>query len=156
MGSAVGFHDASVAGSARVLYDAAGRDVSKYTFSPNSPTTVRTAMKVWDASGATGLLSSVTDPLGQTTSYVYDPAGRIFGSGATHVAGVAAFDDAYAKHKVSRDAIRIAGEPRPMAPPVFLKPLEDRRRLYSGSLDEKAGRGSRAPAFLRFEDHHVQ
>jgi len=64
MGSAVGVHNAGVAGSARVLYDAAGRDVSKYTFSPNSPTTVRTATKVWDASGATGLLSSVTNPLG--------------------------------------------------------------------------------------------
>src|SRR6202163_1079319 len=57
-------------------YDAVDRDVSKYTFSPRSPTTVRTTTKVWDASSATGLLSSVTDPLGQTTSYTYDTAGR--------------------------------------------------------------------------------
>ncbi|HEY0382866.1 MAG TPA: hypothetical protein VGC72_11780, partial [Candidatus Elarobacter sp.] len=58
-------------------YDALDRVVTKYTFSPSSNTTVRAASLAYDASAATlGLLSSSTDPLGETTTLAYDPLGH--------------------------------------------------------------------------------
>jgi hypothetical protein len=63
-------------------------------------------------------------------------AGWIFGSDATRVAVTANFNEAYAKHKVSRDAIGIAARPRPMAPPVFRKPLEE----YRSKIDDAYAR----------------
>jgi YD repeat-containing protein len=57
-------------------YDALDRIVTKYTFSPGSAT-VRATTMLYDATTATlGELTSTTDPLGETTTYAYDPAGH--------------------------------------------------------------------------------
>jgi YD repeat-containing protein len=57
--------------------DAVDRQVTKYSFSPSSNTTVRASTTLYDATNATvGLLASVTDPLGVSTTYTYDNAGR--------------------------------------------------------------------------------
>jgi YD repeat-containing protein len=54
-------------------FDALDREITKYTFSPSSPTTVRATTKHYDTTSPTyGLLASVTDPLGETTSYTYN------------------------------------------------------------------------------------
>ena len=58
-------------------FDALDRVVTKYAFSPSSPTVLRATTNSYDASGNTlGLAASTTDPLGETTSYTYNEAGR--------------------------------------------------------------------------------
>jgi hypothetical protein len=62
--------------------------------------------------------------------------GWFFGDQANHDAVSAAFNEAYAEHKVSRSAIGIAARPRPMAPPVFTKRLE----VYRSKIDDAYAR----------------
>ena len=58
-------------------FDALDRAVTKYTFSPSSNTTLRATTLTYDATSTTlGMLSSTTDPLGETTAFTYDPAGH--------------------------------------------------------------------------------
>jgi YD repeat-containing protein len=58
-------------------FDAMDRAVTKYTFSPSSAMTLRAATMTYDATTATlGLLSSTTDPLGETTTVAYDSMGQ--------------------------------------------------------------------------------
>jgi YD repeat-containing protein len=58
-------------------YDALDRTTSKYTFSPSADTTVSATTLAYDANpGTLGLLSSQTDPLGESATYTYDSAGR--------------------------------------------------------------------------------
>ena len=45
---------------------------------------------------------------------------------------MAAFNRAYERKEVSRNAVRIAAQPRPMAPPVFTKRLEE----YVSKIDD--------------------
>lgn len=50
-----------------------------------------------------------------------------FGISANYGATIAAFNEAYAEHKISRSAMGVATRPRPLAPPVFTKTLEEYR-----------------------------
>jgi YD repeat-containing protein len=58
-------------------FDALDRTIAKYTFSPSTNTTLRTATTQYDGSSATlGFLSSEVDPLSETTAFTYDELGR--------------------------------------------------------------------------------
>jgi len=58
-------------------FDGLDRITTKYSFSPSSNTTLRSTVFSYDATSATrGRLRSMTDPLGETTTYAYDSAGH--------------------------------------------------------------------------------
>jgi YD repeat-containing protein len=59
-------------------FDGLDRAVTKYNFSPSSNTTVRATAMVYDGTAATlGLLTSTTDPLGETKTFAYDALGHL-------------------------------------------------------------------------------
>jgi hypothetical protein len=63
-------------------------------------------------------------------------AGWAFGDIANRKETIRAFDRAYERKEVSRKAVEIAAQPRPMPPPVFPRPLEE----YISKIDDAYAR----------------